>query len=249
MGEKSDGPAAINRYATGIARGGTPDVVFHEAFGKTPAAFEKDLRAYVHGVAFKSRWFTFSKKVEVDAPVVERSVPAAEAAAWAGDLQLRVGRVEEATRRIESAATGAPDAAFAHLALARLRVREHRPADAWPEFERAVALAPGDFSAPFAYGAALLRVDAASGGVPGSRVGLDRARDALATATALNPGSSDAFAWLAYAEMLSEGRLPQATAAIIRAIELAPGRIDYALRVADIRILGDALGEAREVLT
>src|SRR5258706_15525387 len=115
MGEKSDGPAAINRYATGIARGGTPDVVFHEAFGKTSAAFEKDLRAYVHGVAFKSRWFTFPKKVEVDAPVVERSVPAAQAA----DLQLRVGRIEEATRRIESAATGAPDAAFAHLALAR----------------------------------------------------------------------------------------------------------------------------------
>jgi tetratricopeptide (TPR) repeat protein len=248
MVQVPNGPAGINRYATGIARGGDPDNVFQEAFGKTPAAFEKDLRAYVRSVAFKSGVFAFPEKINVEAPDSGRTMTPAEAAAWAGDLQMRAGRVEEAKARIENAAAAAPDAAMAQLALARLRVHENRPADAWPAFARAMTLAPGDFSAPFAYGVSLLRVDADSGVVPGTTSGVEEARRALAKAASINPSSSEAFAWLAYAEMLSSGRLPQAMAAIRRAIDLAPGRIDYALRFADICILGNALAEARTVL-
>jgi len=76
-----------------------------------------------------------------------------------------------------------------------------------------------------------------------------RARESLARAAAINPSSSEAFAWLAYAEMMSDGRLPEARDAIERAIELAPGRLDYRLRYADISILDGRIDEATTLLT
>ena len=243
------GPAAINRYAGAIASGTDPPTAFVDAFHKTPAALEKDLRAYVHGFSFKSRVLILNNRVDVDAPDEERVVSAAEASAWLGDLQRRAGRTREAEARIDSAATAAPDAAMPQLAKAWLRLEQKKPDEAWPAFERAVGLAPDDFSTQFAYGVALLRHEADSGRYQGNTPAVDRARAALTKAAAANPASSDAFAWLAYAEMLTDGRLKQAAAAIGRAMEIAPGRVDYLIRAADICILAGSLADARTMLT
>jgi tetratricopeptide (TPR) repeat protein len=248
MVEAQNGPLAINRYAAGIAKGGKPADVFVEAFGKTPAAFEKELRTYLHGVGFKSTYFGFKERIDVAAPDPGRALSAAEAAAWLGDLQRRIGRRDEAAPRIANALATGPDAAMPQLAAAWLRLDEKKPDEAWPAFERATTLAPDDFSAQFAYGVALLRHEAREGRYAGNAA-VDRARVALAKATAINPASSDAFAWLAYAQMLTEGKLPEAVASIRQAMELAPGRLDYLLRYADIFILANALTDARTILT
>jgi thioredoxin-like negative regulator of GroEL len=49
--------------------------------------------------------------------------------------------------------------------------------------------------------------------------------------------------------MLSDNRLGEARTAIVRAIDLAPGRIDYRLRYADICILEGNIAEASALLT
>jgi tetratricopeptide (TPR) repeat protein len=244
-----DGPAGINRYATGIAQGGQPDEVFQRSFGRTPADLEKELRNYVHSYAFNSRIFTFNEKVQVDLPDEGRALPAGEAAAWTGDLLRRVGRLDEAAARIDGAVAAAGDTAMPQLATAWLRLAQKKPDEAWPAFERAAALAPDDFSTQFAYGVALLRREADAGRFSGQTPAVDRARSALAKAVAANPSSSDAHAWLAYAEMLTKGMLTMASASIRRAMELAPGRLDYLLRYADIFILADARSDARTILT
>jgi Flp pilus assembly protein TadD len=76
-----------------------------------------------------------------------------------------------------------------------------------------------------------------------------RARAALTEAATLDPGSSDALAWLAYADMLRDDGLAEAEKTIGRAIALSPGRLDYRLRQADILMLQDRLAEARVILT
>ena len=241
-----NGPASINAYVTAVARGQSPDQAFTAAFGMTPAAFDKVLHGYVLQPAFRSLAYSFAERVRVEAPGKEQIVPAAEAGAWLGDLQRRAGRVDEAVPRIEAAIANAPDAAMTQLALALLRIEQRRPADAWPAFDRAAALAPDDFLVQFSYGVALLRerhVENTSGSE-----GLARARTVLDRAAAINPDSSEAFAWLAYAEMVSDNRLTQARAAIARAIALAPGRLDYRLRSADISVLEDKLDEAQALL-
>jgi hypothetical protein len=247
MIQMPDGHAAINRYVTGIARGGTADGVFREAFGMAPGEFDKTLRAYVQRPVFGSTVFVFPQRVLVESPDPGRSISAPEAAAWLGDLQRRAGRREEASARIEAAAAAAPEAAMAQLALALLRVEQDRGGEASVAFDRAVALAPDDFLAHYAHGVSLLHHLSTDG----SRVdpaGVARARAALARAVNLRPSSSDAFAWLAYADMLGEDTLAEAHAAIARAIDLAPGRLDYRLRYADICILRGALGDARTLL-
>src|SRR6185295_1959772 len=153
----------------------------------------------------------------------------------------------EAAPRIEAAARAAPDRSMPQLALGLLRADEGRGDEAWAAFERAVAAAPDDFFAQFSYGVSRLRYQAAAVAVPAAAVA--RARDALTRAAAINPSSSEAFAWLAYAEMTTDGRLREARAAIERAIDLAPGRVDYRLRYADIWILEGRINEATALLT
>jgi tetratricopeptide (TPR) repeat protein len=248
MLQKPNGPAAINAYAAGIARGDAPEEAFRQAFGAAPAEVEWELRRYVRGGAFRSIVMTLPQRVSVEAPDRGRSVPEGEAAAWLGDLQRRIGRRGEAAQRIEAAVEAAPSASMSQLALGLLRLDEQRADEAWDAFERAVTADPNDFLAQFAYGAARLR-QAAAAELPAQRKMIARAREALARAAAINPSSSEAFAWLAYAEMMADGRLREARAAIARAIELAPGRIDYRLRYADICILDGRVDEASALLT
>src|SRR3954452_25548248 len=49
--------------------------------------------------------------------------------------------------------------------------------------------------------------------------------------------------------MMTDGRLTEAGAAIRRAMELAPGRLEYRLRYADVLMLAGALADARTMLT
>jgi tetratricopeptide (TPR) repeat protein len=248
MNAMPDGQLALNRYATAIAEGAEPGAAFADAFGKTPAAFEKEVRSYIRGFSFTSRIFTFKERLQVDAPDEGRELSAGEAGAWFGDLQRRAGRLDEAAARIDAAAAAAPDSPRTLLSKARLRLQQKKPDEAWPAFERAATLAPDDFSTQFAYAVALLRNEEDTGRTA-SQAAIERARTGLVKATAANPTSSDAFAWLAYAEMLTDGRLKEAAVAIRRAMELAPGRLDYLLRYGDVLMLAGSYADARTVLT
>jgi hypothetical protein len=132
-----------------------------------------------------------------------------------------------------------------HLALGLLRVAEKRPSDAWPALDGALTLAPDDFATQYMSAIAMLRsnVDASDARITA------RARAALQRATTLNPSSADASAWLAYANMLERETLVDASAAIVRAIALAPGRLEYRLRYADIALLRGAVDIATPLLS
>jgi tetratricopeptide (TPR) repeat protein len=247
MVEVPTGPASINAYVAATARGENPDQAFTDAFGMAPAAFEKVLKSYVRQPRFRSLAYTLAERVQVEAPGKEEIVPAAEAEARLGDLQRRVRRIDEASVRIEASVKAAPAAAMPQLALALLRVSQERRDEAWPPFDRAALLAPDDFLVQYLFGVNLLREHYATGASGGSAQ-MDHARAVLTRAAAINPTSSEAFAWLAYAEMVSDGRVAQARVAIARAIALAPGRLDYRLRSADISVLEDKLDEAGALL-
>jgi tetratricopeptide (TPR) repeat protein len=249
MIETPKGPAAVNAYASGIARGETSEDAFRSAFGSAPAEFEQQLRRYIQQSKFRSIVWTMGERVSVDAPERGREMSDGEAGAWLGDLQRRIGRRAEATTRIEAAARAEPGGSMPELALGLLRLDERRADEAWTAFERAVAAAPGDFFTQFSYGASRLRHEAGVHDSERDGPTIARARELLARAAAINPSSSEAFAWLAYAEMMSVGRLREARDAIERAIDLAPGRIDYRIRYADICILDGRIDEAIALLT
>ncbi len=103
---RPNGPAAINAYITAIAKGAAPTDAFTEAFGTTPADFDKEIQLYLRRMTFPGIRFTFNDKLQVAAPTTARTMTAGEVEAWTGDLERRSRRLEEGDMpRIEHAAT------------------------------------------------------------------------------------------------------------------------------------------------
>ncbi|MCU1384871.1 MAG: hypothetical protein JWL71_3568 [Acidobacteria bacterium] len=246
MTELPSGPMLINQFAGAIAGGTNPEAAFAATFGRTPAAFEPQLRAYLRGLTFKSWIYTFNERLQADAPAPARVVSPAEAQAWLGDLQLRINRTSEAARRIEAAVAAEPGAAAVQLTLARLRLAEARTPDADAALARAVRAAPDDFDIQYGAGVTMLQsADVTTGDERGEVI--QRASDALTRATTIDAQSPDAFGWLAYAGLLQRN-WNDAGRAIALAVMLAPGRTDFRLRQADIMILRGAPNAARPML-
>src|SRR5256714_6191945 len=241
-----NGVSILNTYAAAMAAGQSRDAAFNAAFGKSIADVERELREYIGRPIFKSLKYTFAERIETAPLGPARSMSRAETDGWLGDLQRRIGRTDEARARIEAAVAGDPAASAPQLALGLLRLNESRKTDAWAALEKAAMLAPDDFAAQFVYAVSLLREvasDQHDDAMPA------RARAALIKATALNPSSADAFAWLAYANMQDASTLGEAVSAIARAIALAPGRLEFRLPYADLAVLRGAIDFAKPVLT
>jgi tetratricopeptide (TPR) repeat protein len=153
-------------------------------------------------------------------------------------------RVEEAAPRIERAASAEPDSAATQMMLGLLRLSQKNMTGALDAFGRAAGLAPSDFLTQYVCGVSRVRADPRASG--------DERRQALETlkrAVMLNGTSSNAYAVLAYVQMLSSDTVTDARASIEHAIALSPGRLDYRLRFADIRLLQGDIDAARNILT
>jgi Flp pilus assembly protein TadD len=243
LSEVPDGAARINKFAAAFASGAEAAAAFTDAFGASPDEFDKQLANYVRRPALIANRFVFTDRLSVAAPETPRTLGAGEASAWLGDLQRRVNRDDEAALRIEAAVVKEPDAPMCQVALGLLRLSQDRITEGLEALNKADALARGDFMTQFVRGVALLRAERSN------EANAAAAASALQRAVALNPDSSEAHAWLAYAQMQSPATLPQARTSIRRALELAPGRLEYQLRYADIRILEGEPNDVRALLT
>ncbi|HYM21646.1 MAG TPA: DUF1570 domain-containing protein, partial [Vicinamibacterales bacterium] len=218
---------ALNAYLE--AKDFSPEALA-SALGTTTPELELELRRYVQHPAFMAVRYALPEKIAVDAPEQARMLDPAEAEARLGELQIRVGRVAEAAPRIEAAVKAGPDVAEAQLALAMLRSGQHRAPDMLEPLEKASSLAPGDYITQYLYALTLMR--SVSEEDQGSASAYEKAHAALTKAVAANPQSAAALAWDAYADMALNTRLDEAQRNTERAIQLAPGRLEYRLQLA-----------------
>jgi tetratricopeptide (TPR) repeat protein len=179
MTEVPEGPEAISRYIAEPAADRTADERFRDAFGTTPAGFEPRLKAYGENPTFRSRIFTLPARLDAESGPA-RTLTEAEAAAWLGDLQRRIGRPADAAIRIADAMTSDPKGAAIQLALGRLQLDQGRTAGALVSLSRAVT---GDPSSATAF-AWLAYAHMSIGQVAEARTAIDRA-------LALEPGRPD----------------------------------------------------------
>ncbi len=249
------GVETIKAFLADYADGADSATALVRATGLPLKTIERDLRGYVNqplnlaaATGFSAMTLTLTDAVEVDAPASARPLAPADAEARLGDIQLRVDRVDEGTRRIEQAAEAAPNVAQAQLVLARLRLRQQRNDEALALLERAAARAPDDFATQYLYGLTLLRDlgDPADARWPSQRAA--QARAALARAVGARPESPAALAWLGYAIEETGTGLADAREAIRKALALAPGRLYYALQLAEIEAQMGNAAEARRLL-
>jgi tetratricopeptide (TPR) repeat protein len=242
------GAETLNAFLADYLEGADSSAALTRATGVPLRELEAELRRYINRPTFNAVTITLTDRVEVEAPDAARALAPADADARLGEIQLRVDRVDEAVRRIEAAAASAPNVAQAQLVLARLRLRQSRNADAIVLLRKSTALAPDDFGAQYLYGLTLLRGEGELGdGWPSDRARV--ARDALTRAVALRPDSAAALAWLGYADQQLGQHLDEARLVTTKAIQLAPGRLDYVLQLAEIDLDAGELDEARRLLT
>ena len=243
------GAETLNAFFADYASGADSAKALERATGVTLKTLESEVRRYVARPVFAAAIITLRERVEVDPPSAARALTAADAEARLAEIQLRVDRSDEAAPRIEAAAAARPPSPQAQLVLAKLRLRQQRDADALAALEHAAAGAPDDFVTQYLYGLTLLRGlgDLSDPRWPSERARL--AREAFVRAVALRPDSPAALAWLAYADQETGTNLDEARDAARRAFALAPGRLDYALQLAEIDAQIGDVDAARQLLT
>jgi len=239
MTQMPAGVMAINNYINAVNAGVSAVPAFEQAFGETIDSVERKLRLYVQRPIFTHARFTFSDKLATRAPSV-RTLDAPEADAWLGDLQLAERLREQAAARIESAVSREPGVAMAHIALGRLRAAQERGDEARQALSHAASLAPEDYVVQWSSVMSRLRMGALHDDADALTV--------LRRITTLRPESAEGLAIFGSVAMQSSETREQARAALEKAISLAPGRLDYRLRFAELLMFADQTLAARAVL-
>ena len=246
--ETPKGDAKIARYLALVAGGETVDRAVQQAFEMPPVALERLLLDYVNRGAYRSAEYTFRSRVEAGQGTV-RALSAAETEGWLGDLLLHLNRPDEAGPRLTRALELDPDLARAHLSVGMLNLGQQRPDEAWPHLRRAVALDPANFFAQYSYALALLSFRTGETPLRMDVEPVSTARAALIKAIELSPQSTDALSLLGYTALRDGTHLGEARAALTRAVKLAPGRLAYALLLAEICVRQKDYAKARSLLT
>ncbi len=240
MTQMPTGVAAINAYINAVNAGASNTAAFEPAFGESIDSVERKLRLYVQRQIFTHARFTFTDRIAARAPSPPRTLSQAEADAWLGDLQLAERLLPEATARIESAVSREPGLAMAHIAAGRLRASQDRHDDARQALSHAASLAPDDYIVQWSWAISGLRLGAVRGDASALAV--------LRRVTALRPESAEGLALFGYVAMQSAATREEARAAIEKAMSLAPERLDYRLRFAELLMLANQTLAARTVL-
>jgi len=219
-------------YVRRVVGGGDPDATFEEVFGASRSEVEERLPEYLAQGTMK---YVRLKLSTLETPDVHGApLPAAEREYRLADLLLHA-RPEAASLAREHLANALaldPEHGPAHAALGWLAARSGDPDAALREYRKAQQLAGDDFLIEYLLGDCLLaslghrRPESAE-----ELATLRSAEEALLRSTELNPAFPGAWERLGYAYNLEPKGVADAVAALERAIELSPSRMDVALNL------------------
>jgi Flp pilus assembly protein TadD len=211
--------------------------------------FDAELRDYTRRVALPSRRYDLGAQAADVATGRDEEIPDSEAEVHLAGLQAAVGRAEEARGRLELVLAADADSPRALSALGLIDLREGDVGAAISRLQRAEAGAPDDGAVQSALGRALVaRLEELEPGDDGFTPTLQRAREVLRHAVALEPGVAHTSALAGFVELLAGQDLPLAESRLTRATALAPAREDYRLMLAQVYLRQLDLDRATSVL-
>jgi Tfp pilus assembly protein PilF len=195
-----------------LATGEEPARAFQQAFGKSLAAVQRDLDAYVHQARFAGVRFRAPK---LEARPRAEAVPVSEVAATLAlcDLLVSIRRPAAADTLLESVAAKNPQDAEIQAALGDAAIRRDEDEKARQHYERAMELGNTTGRVRHDYALVLRQL----------RRPNDEVVKWLREAVSLDPNLFDAHYVLGYLA-LEAGRLVEAAESLKRATELRPLR-------------------------
>ena len=120
-----------------LAAGSSPEQSVRNAYGMSLTELEREVQAYVRRETYQYTSFEFTDAISTSVDADVTRADDADADAWLGGLLANLGRVDEAATRLERALQARPELGTTHLALATVRLRQGRGAEAREHLDRA----------------------------------------------------------------------------------------------------------------
>lgn len=217
------------------------------AIGMSETELNAELQKYLRRPTFATAVGTKSPLSSAD--LVSVVVPPAAALAIEGDLLARLGRLNEAEARLDSALAIDPAEPLANMALGLLLVKRERVVEARVFLERAVKSVPGDYRPYFALAYALSRSGMTEFGFVVSYTPDDAAAiyENTRKAIALKPDFAESYNVFALVCAVRAERLAEGIEMIDRALAIAPGHQSYLLRRAELLMRREEFADARYI--
>ena len=200
--------------------------------GVTEAQLEKELLAYIRHAAFPNRGYKFAQRVGLPDQLAPAPVPQAVVHATLGDLLFHMDRMDAARVELEKALAADPDNGAAHASMGMLLARDDKLAEARPHFEQAVESPDATYLSNYYYAVVLADARRAEPTSNESAEYTAKIEAALRRAIALNPTFVEAYGMLAWYRGEHPDGMDEALKLIGTALNMAPGREDFALNYA-----------------
>jgi tetratricopeptide (TPR) repeat protein len=250
QGDKGQRVPQLTRFGSLLAAGQPLAESFQQAFQMDFAAMEKDLQKYVHSDSYRVQYFTGDKPLDFDAEMQTAPLTEAEAQAYLGDLLYHANRAEDAEKYLQQALALTPDLAMAHASLGMVRVRQRRYDEAIKSLQQAVKLNPQNYLAHY-YLAEALSQQALGPDNMISEYAAETAttiRTELKRAIELNSDFAEAYYLLGFVDMVNGEELQDASTRLLRALQLKPDRLEYAITLAKVYMRREQFDPARNIL-
>lgn len=242
----------FKRFINLVSGGETAAKAIKDVYGVTLETLEQELRSYVRGGNFLAQ-----RVASVDNPqsyasytaMQRTSLSDGEANYYLGDLLLHIGRESDAERYFKQAIALEPGFAPANASLGLLYIYQRKYAEAKPHLQKAVA-SPQNYLIHYLYALVLSREGAsADGTVTGySRENVAVMREQLERSLKLNPNYAPAYHLYALVNFVTNERLDEALEMMRKALQLAPGKSNYSLLLAQIHLRRSEPEAARTIL-
>jgi len=251
-GNSDERRARAGNFLDRLQQGQALEPAFSGAFGMPFEAMEKELRDYVARGQFPVAHISFSDKFKVDTSSRTSPLSRDDALARLGGLLLALGpeRHADAEAHFREALRLNPANGLAFMGLGNLLADQGRLEEAVGCFEKASLLLPDDPLLCYHHARALLGHSSApaaagpAGNAPPAEI-LARARSLLARATQLRPQFAPAYAELGWSYAAAAGEVGEGSAALEKARELVPSRLDVAANLFSLYLRAGQAGKAR----
>ena len=232
MGDQGKYGKLATPFMTALANGEPFGQACERVLGVTEEGLQKALLAYVRQMRFYQMQIQLAQRVGLPDQVAPTPIPPAVVHATLGDLLFHMNRLDVARVELEKALAADPDNGAAHASMGMLLARDDKFAEARPHFEQAVESPDATYLSNYYYAVVLADARRAEPTSNESAEYTAKIEAALRRAIALNPTFVEPYGMLAWYRGEHPDGVDEGLKLIGTALNMAPGREDFALNYA-----------------
>jgi tetratricopeptide (TPR) repeat protein len=232
MGDQGKYGKLATPFMTALANGEPFGQACERVLGVTEEGLQKALLAYVRQMRFYQMQVQLVQRVGLPDQVAPTPIPPALVHATLGDLLFHMNRLDVARLELEKALAADPDNGAAHASMGMMLAQDDKLGEARPHLERAVASPDATYLANYYYAMVLADARRAEPTSDDSAEYTGKIEAALRRAIALNPTFVEPYGMLAWYRGEHPDGVDEGLKLIGTALNMAPGREDFALNYA-----------------